>query len=72
MCRDGLRHRPARLNFVGLGVTEGTRTPDLQGHNLSSMTVIARASPVYDGGDLQTPSSPPMLGFGRTVAPVEA
>ena len=33
----------------------GDSNPDLQGHNLRWMTVVARASPVYDRGDLRTP-----------------
>jgi len=35
-------------------VTEGTRTPDLQGHNLGSVAVVGRCSPSivvsYQGG----------------------
>jgi len=34
-------------------VTEGTRTPDLQRHNLARFTEAARASHVRDGVDLR-------------------
>jgi hypothetical protein len=36
---------------VHIGVTEGTRTPDPQGHDLRSVTRVARAWQVNDGGD---------------------
>jgi hypothetical protein len=36
-----------------LGVTEGTRTPDLQGRNLRLVAGVARASQTCHGGDLR-------------------
>jgi hypothetical protein len=42
-----------RQKPCSLGVTEGTRTPDLQGHNLGPVTEAAPASQVRDAGDLR-------------------
>ena len=45
--------RPRRQMPCSLGVTEGTRTPDLQGHNLGAVAGGKRSRPSCTGSDLR-------------------
>jgi len=47
-----------------LGVTEGTRTADLQGHNLRWFTDRGPSPQVRDGGDLGAVPGPTDAGRG--------
>ena len=74
--RAGWCSRRARYTPSSLGVTEGTRTPDLQGHNLRQ-SAAGRHSPlllgIHQGGlGLGTSDGPASLGLDRggAVAPM--